>query len=217
MIGQPMTIALVSLLAMAQPGLAMNNYDNPRVILSYMDKSLDGPRDILRVTTAISAEGQLTFQIKTREGKYSPQDEDYMILEVQQQNSHHFLVPLNPALGEAVLAYTAEHPGEPEPHPAARALESGSALSLASIPAFSAKRIAKGFEFSVPLTWLDYGKGIVFDAYTARGQLLADTFVIEEVYDRAAKGDRERRLVSPIMLLNNLCATRPSRDPLGIP
>jgi hypothetical protein len=73
---------------------------------------------------------------------------------------------------------------------------------------FSIRRVPRGVEFLVPLTWLEYGQKLGFDAYTIRGHAVESSFVIDKIYDRAAKADREERLISPIMLLNNLCATR---------
>ena len=194
-------IVIIAFLAAAPASQAMNNYDDPRVILSYMDRSLDGPQDILRVKTAISSDDRLTFQVKTRAAETPVQAADYILLEIQHDRFYRYLLPLDPALGEQVLAYTAEHTAE-------SSLEAGSTLSQPGASAFLAGRVPNGVEYSVPLTWLDYGAKIAFDAYTLRGQVLPEGFMIEEIYDRAAKGSQEKRLISPIMLLNNLCATR---------
>jgi hypothetical protein len=194
-------IVIMALLAAPPASLAMNNYDDPRVILSYMDRSLDGPQDILRVKTTITTENQLTFQVKTRAGESPTQVADYVLLEVQHERFYRYLLPLDPALGDQVLAYTAEQTTDSP-------LVAGTTLSQPGSSAFRAGHIPNGVEYSVPLTWLDYGAKIAFDAYTLRGQILPEGFLIEEIYDRAAKGRQERRLVSPIMLLNNLCATR---------
>jgi len=199
--GSRAAIVIMALLAAPPASLAMNNYDDPRVILSYMDRSLDGPQDILRVKTTITTDDRLAFQVKTRAGEAQPQAADYILLDVQHDRSYRYLLPVDPSLGDRVLAYTAEHAADSP-------LKAGSTLSQPGTSAFLAGRIPNGVEYSVPLTWLDYGAKIAFDAYTLRGQVLPEGFLIEEIYDRAVKGSQEQRLVSPIMLLNNLCATR---------
>ena len=73
---------------------------------------------------------------------------------------------------------------------------------------FRARRVPRGVEFLVPLAWIDYREKIAFDAFTIRGRPSGAGFVIDEVYDQAGKGRREVRRISPITLLNNLCATR---------
>ena len=73
---------------------------------------------------------------------------------------------------------------------------------------FTARRVPRGVEFRVPLAWIDYSEKIAFDAFTIRGRLADTTFRIEEVYDQAGKARKEERRVSPVTLLNNLCATR---------
>ena len=59
-----------------------------------------------------------------------------------------------------------------------------------------------------PLDWIDYREKISFDAFTVRGKSSTDGFLIEEVYDRAAKGVDPLRRVAPVTLLNDLCSTR---------
>ena len=194
----------VLLLAAAPSALAMNNYDDPRTILSFMDKSLPGARDILRVTTSISDDGELVFRVKMRAEPETAMSGDYLLLQVRQSRSHQFLVPIDPEFGDSVLAYSdaslasSNNPG----------LQPGHALSSSPASALNARRIASGVEFVLPLTWLDYGEKIGFDAYAVRGQPSADGFLVAEVYDRAAKGMKRDRMISPITLLNNLCATR---------
>ena len=201
----PRTATAVILLLAAAPGvLAMNNYDDPRMILSYMDKSLPGARDILRVTTSISNDDELIFRVKTRAEAKKATSGDYLLLQVRQSRSHQFLVPIGPEFGDSVLAYQ-EDPLAPGDSPD---LQPGNSLSSSGASALNARRIANGVEFVVPLTWLDFSEKIGFDAYAVRGQASADNFLISEVYDRAAKGMKRDRMISPITLLNNLCATR---------
>ena len=197
------TVAVL-LLAAVPSALAMNNYDDPRTILSFMDKSLPGARDILRVTTSISDDGELVFRVKMRAEPETAMSGDYLLLQVRQSRSHQFLVPIDPEFGDTVLAYSdaslasSDNPG----------LRPGNSLSSSPASALNARRIASGVEFVLPLTWLDYSEKIDFDAYVVRGQPSADGFLVAEVYDRAAKGMKRDRMISPITLLNNLCATR---------
>ena len=196
-------IMAISLLFAAPPCLAMNNYDDPRVILSYMDKSLPGAQDILRVTTVISGE-QLIFQVKTREQLQVPEEGDYMLLQIWQERAHQILVPLGDGRADTLISYASSAQTNRTTH----TLESGELGGSLGPSDFSIRRVPRGVEFLVPLTWLEYGQKLGFDAYTIRGHTVESSFVIDKIYDRAAKADREERLISPIMLLNNLCATR---------
>lgn len=184
--------------------LAMSNYDDPRVVLSYMDKSLDGARDILRLATAVSGDTHLVFEIKTRESEREPQAQDYVLLQISQGGTRHLLVPIDSESGDAVLDYEDVFP------PKARAAGlAGSRLGPGpGDGVFRARRVPRGVEFLVPLAWIDYREKIAFDAFTIRGRPSGAGFVIDEVYDQAGKGRREVRRISPITLLNNLCATR---------
>ena len=184
--------------------LAMNNYDDPRVVLSYMDKSLDGSRDILRLTTTVDGNTHLAFEVKTRAEERNPQPGDYLLLEISQGRSHQLLVPIDPELGDDVLAYEQElAPGGGIRTLAESNLKAGSRDGV-----FRARRVPRGVDFLVPLAWIDYHEKIAFDAFTIRGQPSGEAFLVAEVYDQAGKGQNERRRFSPITLLNNLCATR---------
>ena len=182
----------------------MNNYDDPRVVLSYMDSSLEPARDILRLTTEVSDNQELVFQVKMRGEGAKSGARDYVLLQVWQDRSHLWLVPLRLDQAEGVLAYEMDRV-IPD---SSQVLVTGELAALAGDLDFTASRIQRGVEFSVPLSWLDYREEIGFDAYTVRGRPAGDSFVIEEVYDQAAKGSRDPHRVSPIKLLNNLCATR---------
>ena len=193
------------MLMAALPGIAMNNYDDPRIVLSYMDKDLDPARDILRLHTDISDEQQLVFQVKMRGEGESASRGDYVLLQVWQERAHLWLVPLGSSdPGDRALAYE----GSTALRGLSQTLESGEIDASLREADFTVKRISRGVEYAVPLEWLDYGQKVGFEAYTVRGRKTESSFVIEEIYDRAAKGDREQHIVSPIMLLNNLCATR---------
>lgn len=187
------------------PGSAMNNYDDPRIVLSYMDKSVLPARDILRLHTDITDGEKLLFQVKTRGDTTEAEQNDYALLQVWQDKTHFWLISLaSPDGEEPALVYQID--GASNQLPPTLSGSGGMTSSQQVRP--TAKRISRGIEYTIPLTWLDYGEEIGFQAYTVKGRAEADGFVIEEVYDRAVKGHRNEHIVSPIMLLNNLCATR---------
>ena len=84
---------------------AMSNYDDPRIVLSYMDRSLTGARDILRLNTSVEGDTHLVFEVKTRAPEQPPEAGDYLLLQLSQDRAVQLLVPIDPALGDAVLDY----------------------------------------------------------------------------------------------------------------
>ena len=54
------------LLLCSTPVLAINNYDDPQKLLSYMDQALTPELDILHVTSVISLDDHLIFEVKMR-------------------------------------------------------------------------------------------------------------------------------------------------------
>ena len=203
-----MRVALlfVSLVLMIMvPASAMNNYDDPRTLLSYMDRSLAPARDILRVATRVSADNHLVFQVKTRGERATPQLSDFVLLQIWQGKSHEILVPVDAALGDAVVVYVRDLDAKGD----TQALVGSELEALGERDVFSAKRVPRGIEFSVPLNWIEFDQKIGYDAYTIRGNFVGQSFMIEEVYDQAGKGrGKKARRFSAITLLNNLCATR---------
>lgn len=196
-------VGIVALFA-ASPVPAMSNYDDPRVVLSYMDRSLSGARDILRVTTSVSGDTHLVFEVKTRAADSDPEAHDYVLLQISQGRSYQLMVPIDPDSGDVVLDYEREL----APGGGARTLAGSELTAGSGDPGFTARRVPRGVEFWIPLAWVDYSEKIAFDAFTVRGQPSDRTFWIDEVYDQADKARKEERRVSPVTLLNNLCATR---------
>ena len=144
------------------------------------------------------------FEVKTRTTEESPEAGDYLLLQITQDRSVQLLVPIDPAVGEAVLDYATDlAPGGQPRELAGSELKSGSATG-----AFTARRVPQGIEFLVPLAWVEFDGKISFDAFTVRGQPSTTSFQVEEVYDQAGKGRERQPRISPITLLNNLCATR---------
>ncbi len=63
------------LLLCGTPVLAINNYDDPQKLLSYMDQALTPELDILRITSKISLDDHLIFEFKMRgESLHAKQD-----------------------------------------------------------------------------------------------------------------------------------------------
>jgi len=197
-------VCFFTTLAVTAPCLAMNTYEDPRTVLSYMDKSLQAGHDILRLTTDVTENEDLVFQVKTRGEAAESGGRDYVLLQVWQKRLHLWLIPLGSSEEHAVLAYE----GDPAAKGRSQAIVDGKLDVSVAAAEFSAAHIRSGVEFTVPLSWIDYREQIGFDAYTIRGRTAGNSFVVEKVYDRAAKGSRVEPRVSPIKLLNNLCATR---------
>ena len=83
---------VLSLALVASLTLAMSNYDDPRVLLSYKDGGLAGGRDILRVTAAANEEGQLVFEVMTRAPGRETGPDDYVSLQISQRITRQFLL-----------------------------------------------------------------------------------------------------------------------------
>ena len=146
----------LALLLVAPQSFAMNNYDDPRVVLSYMDRSLSGERDILRLTTTVVDDAYLVFEIKTRTPEGETHTHDYLLLEISQGRSHQLLIPIDPELGDTVIDYESELAPSGKSRPLL-----GSSLGAGSgESAFRARRIPQGVEFRVPLAWIDYREKI---------------------------------------------------------
>ena len=141
-------VALVVLVVTAH-AFAMSNHGDPRVVLSYMDRSLSGERDILRLTTTVVDDSYLVFEIKTRTPERGGTNtDDYLLLEVSQGKSHQLLIPIDPELGNTVIDYESEF----APSGKIRPLLGNSLSAGSSDDAFTARRIPQGVEFRVPLT-----------------------------------------------------------------
>lgn len=198
------TFIAIFLLLCATPALSMNNYDDPRKLLSYMDQSLTPALDILRITTKITPENQLIFQVNMR-GKSNdlPQNE-YILLHITHGDIYALLIPVNQNSPESVIllkqasdtdTYTRmglAKDFEKQPNPAT----------------FQAKRTHHGVNFSLPVDWIDFGNTLGYDAYTVKARLTDNAVHIEKVYDRAGKGRKVAKQFSAITFVNTLCATR---------
>ncbi|HBV20863.1 MAG TPA: DUF1292 domain-containing protein [Nitrosomonas sp.] len=197
-------LLIVFMLAGIPPVLAMSNEDDPRILISYMDKALTPELDILRVT-AQALPDSLVFQIKTRGERTGGESGDYLLLHITHGKSYTLLVPVNKAEQDKILMYEgaaiqSAHNTLSEPIKLSRKLDPQTG--------FSAQRIHHGVEFSVPLDWIDFGNDFGYDAYTAQVEIQDHAIQINELYDQAGKGRKEKKQYSAITLINKLCATR---------
>ncbi|HBV22086.1 MAG TPA: DUF1292 domain-containing protein [Nitrosomonas sp.] len=199
------TVALfLQLLLMAVPVSAMQIEADPRTIISFMDKSLSPELDILRVTTDITPDNHLVFQVKTKAERISGEDSDYLLLSIQHEKTYALLIPLSKAEGENIRVYE----GVLQPGSKLTSIkfkESGISRSHAG---FVARHIVRGAEFIVPLDWINFGADFGFDAFTVQAEIQESTLQISKVYDQARKGRAEEKRISAITLLNNICSPK---------
>ena len=193
---------LILLLLMAGPAPAMRIDADPRAILSFMDKSLSPELDILRVTTDISPENHLVFQVKTKGVWDSGEDNNFLLLQIPHEKTYALLIPLNEEKEARVLIYEGDLQFESQ-------LTSIAFRESETLHAgFVAKYIPRGAEFTVPLDWVNFGAEFSYDAYTVQAEIQENTLKISQVYDQARKGRPEEKRISAITLLNNICSPK---------
>lgn len=181
------------------PVSAMRIDADPRIIVSFMDKSLPPELDILQVTVDLSADNHLVFEVKTRGERVDGDGADYLLLHIRHGKARVLLIPVNQGKGDAIAMYeSALQPGMQPALP--RILEEPGSLA-----GLGARRISRGAEFRVPLDWIDFGDTFGFDAYTVRADERQGILEIHQIYDQAGKGRDQERLPSAITLLNRLC------------
>jgi hypothetical protein len=192
------------MLAGIGPVFAMSNYDDPRMLLSFKDKSLTPELDILRVKVKVSLDNQLIFEVKTRGERINGETGDYFLLQFINGKSYTLLVSINRIKGDKVLVYENTLQSKPNtPSFLPKGLK-----KLSPKAGFSAIRIHHGIEYFIPIDWIDFGNDFSYDVYTAQASIQGDTLHIGEVYDQAGKGRKEEKRFSAITLLNELCTTR---------
>jgi len=197
-------VLIMQLLLITGPVAAMQIEADPRTIISFMDKSLPPELDILRVTTDISPENHLIFQVHTKAERLSDGDGDYMVLSIQHEKTYVLLMPLNRKPDEEISIYAGElRPGIP----ISTIKFKESEISRIHTD-FSARYIDRGVEFTVPLNWINFGADFGFDAYTVRANKQANILQIITIYDQARKGRIEEEPISAITLLNTICSPK---------
>ncbi|SDZ01976.1 hypothetical protein [Nitrosomonas sp. Nm58] len=198
------TPVLISLFMIVGPVAAMQIEADPRSIASFMDKSLTPELDILQVATDISADNHLVFQVKTRGEQINGKNSDYLLLQILHEKTYLLLLPLNKEEGDKILIY--EGTLQPENHKLSKITGEFKEYNLSAD--FTAKRIVRGAEFTVPLDWINYGADFNFDAYTIQASMQGNTLQINKVYDQARKGRKEEKRFSAITLLNKICSPK---------
>ncbi|SOD39825.1 hypothetical protein [Nitrosovibrio sp. Nv4] len=203
------TVVLIPLLIIVSlTASAMQIEADPRVIVSFMDKSLSPELDILSVATDISADNHLVFQVKTRGERADGEAGDHLLLRILNGKIYSFLIPINKEDGDKILMYESalQHDNTVLP----QALET--LRGNASPVALNAKRIVNGAEFILPLDWVDFGENFGFDAYTVKAHLQGNIVEITEIYDQAGKGRGGPNIFSAVTLLNKLCTPQRLRS-----
>src|SRR5687768_4406122 len=203
------TVVLIPLLLIVSlTASAMQIDADPRVIVSFMDKSLSPELDILSVATDISADNHLVFQVKTRGERADGEAGDHLLLRILNGKIYGFLIPINKEDGDKVLMYESalQHDNAVLPH----ALETsrGNAPPIG----LNARRIVNGAEFILPVDWVDFGEDFGFDAYTVKAHMQGNIVEITEIYDQAGKGRGGRNIFSAVTLFNKLCTPQRLRS-----
>ncbi|WP_025039545.1 hypothetical protein [Nitrosospira briensis] len=187
---------------------AMQIDADPRVIVSFMDKSLSPELDILSVATDISADNHLVFQVKTRGERTKGEVGDHLLLRILNGKTYGFLIPINQEDGDKVLMYESVLQHDSTVLPQALEMLRGNAVPVD----LNAKRIVNGAEFVLPVDWVNFGEDFGFDAYTVKAHMQGNIVEITEIYDQAGKGRDGRNIFSAVTLLNKLCTPQRLRS-----
>ena len=202
-----LTLLVIFVLTGISPVSAMNIYDDPRILLSYMDRSLAPEQDILRVTVNVTPDNHLVFQVKARGEQSGGEKNDHFLLRITNGNPYVLLVAIDKEKGDKVFVY--EDVDESESNMLSELDIKPITFKVSNLQAeFSARHIRNGVEFSIPLDVINFGNNFGYDAYTVQASMQADTLQINEVYDQAGKGRGEAKQYAAITLLNKLCTTR---------
>lgn len=189
-----LTLLVIFVLTGISPVSAMNVYDDPRILISYMDRSLTPEQDILRVTVNVTPDNFLVFQVKTRGEQRGREHSDYFLLRVTNGQPYILLVPIDKEMGDKVFMY--EDAIESENNMLLESAIKPITFNASDLQAkFSARHIRNGVEFSIPLDAINFGNNFGYDAYTVQASMQADTLQINGVYDQAGKGRGEVKTV----------------------
>ncbi|SER42634.1 hypothetical protein SAMN05421690_10268 [Nitrosomonas sp. Nm51] len=197
-------LLLLPLFLTTGPVSAMQLEADPRIIISFMDKSLPPELDILRVTADVSENNRLIFQVQTKGERASGEDSDYVMLHIQHEKAYALIIPLNRGADETVRVYEAAL----QPENQLIAITFKESRINREHAGFSVRRIDRGTEFTMPLGWINFGEDFGFDAYTIDASIQEDTLQINEIYDQARRGRAQVKQVSAITLLNNICSPK---------
>lgn len=199
-------VAVALLMAMGSVfGMKIN--PDPRVVVSFMDKSIPPELDILRVTADISPDNShLVFQVKTRGERTQGGNNDYLLLHIMHKKTYILLLPVNTGKENQVLVYERLPQSEDNDTPPILGKFRGNAY----LTNFDITPVSRGGEFSVPLDWIDFITSFSFDAYTVQARIKGDTLEISKIYDQARKGGvhSNNKQSSAITLLNKICTPK---------
>ena len=191
-------------LLLTGPVSAMQIDADPRVIISFMDKSLPPALDIFRVTTDISEDNHLIFQVQTKGERADGGKSDYVLLSIQHEKAYALIIPLNKAAGEEMRVFEGELRAEDQ----LTAVTFKASRINIEHAGFNARHIARGAEFTMPLDWINFGADFGFDAYTIDASIQGEILKINTVYDQARRGRTQAKQMSAITLLNNICSPK---------
>ena len=194
---------IVSFFLITAPVSAMQIEADPRIIISFMDNSLPPELDILRVTTDVSEDNHLIFQVQTKGERISGKNDDYLLLNILHEKTYALIIPLNKETKESIQVYE----GGLHPEKQLTSITFKKSGINNEHAGFSVRRINRGVEFTIPLDWINFGADFGFDAYTVHARIKENVLYIDEVYDQARRGPQEKR-ISAITLLNNICSPK---------
>lgn len=186
------------------PVSAMQIDADPRIIISFMDKSLPPELDILRVTTDITEDNHLIFQVQTKDERDSGEKSDYVLLSIRHEKAYALIIPLNKTADEEIRVFE----GELDTENKLTEITFKESRIHKEHAGFNARHIARGTEFTLPLDWINFGADFGFDAYTISANLQGDTLTINTVHDQARRGRTQAKQISAITLLNNICSPK---------
>lgn len=197
---------LIVILFMATKSVFSMTIDpDPRIIVSFMDKTISPELDILRVMAGISSDNNhLIFEVKTRGERLQGSKRDYLLLHITHGKTYVLLLPINKEKENQVIVYERLSQSNGDDHASpilGRFTRNSSLMNFNIIP------ISQGGEFSIPLDWIDFNTNLSFDAYTVQAKVKGNTLEIDKVYDWARKGRTHinKESLSAITLLNKIC------------
>lgn len=203
------TLIAVILFMIMESVFSMKINPDPRVVVSFMDKSISPELDILRITADISPNNShFVFQVKTRGERMQGDSKDYLLLHLTHGKTYVLLLPINKEKENQILVY--ERIPQSSNNDQSPIL--GKFRKNSHLMNFNVIPIFRGGEFSVPLDWINFNKNFSFDAYTVQARIEGDVLEISKIYDWARKGKIQgnENQLSAITLLNKICAPKSS-------
>ena len=193
---------IVILFCFSPENLAMDDYDSPRLIRSYVDRELASHLDILQVRAKIEDNSLLQFKVNFRPKQFDEpslyNQNQYLVLELTQASTHYLVIQIGE---ESANLYQ---------------LTPSNNQYLALTPGTTAKRATSNQQWqvqrneneiliSLPTRFFNFQHALIYDSYSVHGQASDKVFTVNEVYDRAAKGRLNPKKVSVMKLYNQMC------------